>query len=1144
MKKKRFFPGNKWSGIKKLLLVMKLTTLFLFFSVMAMAARSYSQNARFDLNVKNATIIQVFDEIEQVTDFGFLFKTDQLDLNKRYTLDIKNTNVEKIMNEVLDKDLYSYNIIERTIVITKTGENASQNRTSEKITGKVTDSSGAPLPGVTIVVKGTTNGTITDKDGIYSLFNIPNGSIIQFSFIGMKSQEIQVSERSRIDIVMSEDVVGVDEVVVIGFGLTQKKETLSGAISSVGAEELAHSSSATASGALVGKMAGVNFRQTNGKPGSAPTLQIRNYGDPFVIIDGVQRDYESLSQLDFNDIENVSVLKDASASIYGMQASNGVIVVTTKKGKRNQKPKISLHSYYGVQNPDGYNVPADAKTYLKAIIQDETYNNVPDASRTITKEEYDKWVNGSDKDHKSFDWYNYIWKPAPQYYNNVSLSGGAQNMNYYISIGNFKQEGLLRNFNGFERTNFQSNIDVDVTKRLKVGMSITGRLEEQDQPGLPGDDYDFAVNAAFRNLPTKRPFANDNPKYPAISSIDPQYSYGWIDYDTSGKYFSKDKVIQLTGTVEYNILNGLKARGLFGYYFKNNHSSTREKAPILYSYDENSEQYNIAYQGSGRYLERNFQNSEEVTTNFQLDYHHVFGKHNVHFVTGAEHKTGEYPRVYIWGSPAADGIKTLNMSSVNAVTDDISYKQKRLGFIGRLNYDYDRKYIMEFSCRYDGSYFYKQGKRYGFFPSGSAGYHISRENFWQNNNFLNSLINDLKIRGSYGITGKEVGDALTYITGYNYNYGAAILDGKEVITSRVSGLATDNITWGRVYLLNIGADINMFKNRLTGSFEWFQRHEKGDLASRSDVYLPNEVGFSLPSENLNGDYTRGTEFSLNWHDKIKDFEYWAGGNFTFSRWVTGERYKPHWSSAYDRYRDLYNTDGRYRDGSFQLVAIGQFKSWEEIANYPIDQDHYGNTTIRPGDYIYKDVNHDGYINDLDMKNVTYRVNGGTPWINFAFNIGGRWKGFDLRADFAGGSCYTYEQQSYMRYFDGNANVSKYLAENSTWYNDIWDKTSGFKIGKYPLLTKGVNNWMNTQWPNSKWQTNVTYVKLRNLEFGYTLPEMLTSKVNISNVRIYVSGQNILTFTNMPGNLDPEITSNSGMSYPNPKVYNIGLKVEF
>jgi hypothetical protein len=516
-------------------------------------------------------------------------------------------------------------------------------------------------------------------------------------------------------------------------------------------------------------------------------------------------------------------------------------------------------------------------------------------------------------------------------------------------------------------------------------------------------------------------------------------------------------------------------------------------------------------------------------------------------IAGVENRSNQDPSLYALGSPAANGIAFIpnSASSITTLTDNLSFKQSRIGYIGRVSYDYNNKYIAEFSGRYDGSYFYAPDRRFGFFPSASLAYVVSQEDFWKKSSLLNN-INTFKLRGSYGVMGKDLGAALAYLDGYNYgNQGVAVINGQEIITSRVGALATKTVSWGRVKTINLGVDITLLNNRLSGSFEWFDRHQTGELASRTDVLLPDLVGFARPQENLNSDHTRGIEVMANWRDVIGKVNYFVGGSMTFSRWITGYRYNPRFSSDWDRYRyQGGNDEGRFRDGTMQLVGLKQFESWEEIANHPIDQDHEGNRTIRPGDFMFKDLNGDGFINDLDMEIVTYRVNNGTPWINFNFNLGASYKGIDFRADFVGGTGTTYEQQGYMRYFDSNQNVSQYLADNSTWYKDIWDKNSGFNIGKYPLLTRGANNWMTTHWPNNFWQTNVTYVKLRNLEFGYTIPYTVLKRVGISNLRFYVAGQNVLAISNMPGGLDPEITSNGGNSYPNPRVYTMGVQVKF
>jgi TonB-linked SusC/RagA family outer membrane protein len=1025
----------------------------------------------------------------------------------------------------------------------------AQNTRRVRITGQVTDlSTGETLIGATVKVKGAPNVTTTDGAGKFSL-DIPGvNSVLTVSYSGYTASDIETEGKTVLDIKLARASINLDDVVVVGFGLTTKKATLAGSVATVTADELSHARAATASGALVGKVPGINFRQTTGRPGSAPDIQIRNFGTPMIVIDGVTRDYANFSNLDFNDIESINVLKDGSAAIYGMQAANGVVVITTKKGKRNQKPTVSFQSYYAAQKVANYNKPADAKTYIKALVQDETFNN---RTRTITREQYDKWMAGTEPGYEGFNWYDHIWgKAAPQIYNSFNLSGGSENTDYYVSVGNLQQKPIMRNLgDGFKRTNFQSKITSTINKRIRVGIGAIGRLETTSQAGLPGDDYGFAEQTAFRNLPTLKPYANNNPLYPGVSSIDQQYSYGWVGYESSGKFTQERRAIQLNGDIEIQLLPGLKARALGSYSFTNTQVDLHEKSPLLYVYDQPTDKYNLAPNlPTARYVERNFTNRTETSTNVQLDYKKSFGDHNFQAVVGNEMRSNIEPNLYALGSPPANGIAFIpnSAASITTLTDQLSYKQKRHSYLGKVNYDYKGKYIAEFLGTYQGSFNYASDRRYGLFAFGALAYRISEESFWQNSAVLSKL-SDFKLKGSYGETGRELG-ALGYLSGYNYGtQGIAVINGQDVITARITGLPTLNVSWGRVKTLNFGVEASTLDSRLSGSFEWFNRHETGELAAKVDVLLPDLVGFARPQDNLNSNRTRGIEAVLNWRDAVGRFNYNIGGNFVFSRTITGYRYKQNerWTSEWDRYRNgLGNDEGRFSGGSMQLVAIGQFQSWEEIAKYPVDQDHEGNRTIRPGDYMFQDTNGDGFINDLDMNVVTYRVNGGTPWINFGFNLGASYKGFDVRADWVGATGQTYEQQGYMRYFDANQNVSQYLADNSTWYKDIWDRNSGFNIGKYPLLTRGANNWMTTHWPNNYWQVNLTYVKLRNLEIGYTIPYGITKRIGLSNFKVYAAGQNVLQISNMPGNLDPEITSSGGNSYPNPRLYTLGIQVKF
>ena len=372
MKKKRFFRGREWPGwMKKLLVMMKLTAFLLFLSVMAMATGSYSQNTRFDLNVKNASIVQVLEEIERQTEYGFLFKTNQLDLNERYTLDLKSAKIETVMGKILNKDLYSYRIMDRIIVISKKGLDASLagDQNSGKVLGKVTDSSGSPLPGVTVVVKGTTQGTVTNADGEYSLSDLPENATLQFSFVGMKTQEVKVGSQTNINMVMEVDAIGLDEIVAVGYG-TQRKADLTGSVSAISEKEMEKLNVTQTSQLLTGLASGVTVTQSSGQPGrDNVNVTIRGLGtfsgagnNPLVLVDGLS---SSLDNVNINDIESISILKDAaSASIYGTRGANGVILVTTKKGKQGEF-KISYQGNVGIQRPTETVQIADSWVYAE-----------------------------------------------------------------------------------------------------------------------------------------------------------------------------------------------------------------------------------------------------------------------------------------------------------------------------------------------------------------------------------------------------------------------------------------------------------------------------------------------------------------------------------------------------------------------------------------------------------------------------------------------------------------------------------------------------------------------------------------------------------------------------------------------------------
>lgn len=1014
----------------------------------------------------------------------------------------------------------------------------------QEIKGTVRDEQGKPLQGVTVLPKSEPSaGTVTNAQGEFTLSVSSPDEIIVFRSIGYASQEVPVQEGElQITLIASGD--NLEEVVVVGYG-TQKKESVTGAISSVGAEDLARSTAVTTSGALVGKIAGVNSRMPDGRPGGATSINIRNMGTPLYVIDGVQKDEGQFNNLDFNDIENISVLKDASAAIYGVRAANGVVVVTTKKGKRGDNNEFNINSYYGWQSMFRFPEPASAGTYIKSYIQSDAILGIPNPQ--YTPEDLAKWEQGTEKDYRPWDWYDYILETSPQRYISGSMSGGSEKINYYLSAGHLDQQSIIRNYGGFNRTNVQFNLEANVSERLKVGGNLNGRIEKRRQPGVPGvDDTWQALFAIYRNLPTARPFANDNPLYPARTASNTETNFGMLNYDLSGEFQDTWRVMQLNFNAEYQLSDHLKLTGLVGYYYAHRWMDNQEFTYKLYDYDEETDTYPVVFSMDNPWRERQIEMKEELSYQATLNYNRSFDEHTLGALFAAEAIQRNTPEFWMHDRPASNALSLIYFPTMDQFNDYGNSTQARAGFAGRVNYDYAQKYLLEVAARYDGSWKFPKDSRWGFFPSISGGWRISQEEFWKNS-ALGDKFTELKLRASYGVLGDDNLDpwnyfAFGFMPGYSYNVGGAALDGAYVVGSQPRGLPVRTLSWLRANTFDVGIDFSLFGGKLTGTLDYFNRKRTGLPAARYDVLIPAEVGFSLPYENLNSDIHRGVDGSIMWSSHIQEFQYRVGGNFTFARQIDGEQYKPRFGNSYDQYRSsIYN---RYAFLNWGYESIGQFQSWEEIQNYDVDNDQQGNTTLRPGDIKYNDVNGDGVINHLDSRPIGYRQ-GGLPYLNFALNLGFAYKGFDLAVDFTGASFASYRanHEGMLPFHDGGNNAAYYM-ENQWMLSDITDPNSELIPGTFPTLIRGNQNHSN-YWHSDFWVMNVTYIKLRNLQFGYTLPTRLTERWGLKNVRVYSMMQNLFSIDNLGEmKIDPEITSESGIQYPTNRVINLGLNLTF
>lgn len=1021
-----------------------------------------------------------------------------------------------------------------------------------QVTGHVADATGEPIIGANVTVKGTTVGTITDIDGNFTLEVGSTDGTLVVSFIGYKSAEAAIKGKSPINVILQEDTETLDEVVVVGYG-TQNRKSLTGAISDVKSESLTRSVSTTTAGALSGKIAGISTRAKDARPGKGISLEIRNMGAPLYVIDGIPyggntgNDWlvnsevsgnDVFNSLNIEDIESITVLKDASAAIYGLRASNGVVLVTTKKGKKNEKVSINVNGYYGWQNLTRFPELANAEQYTRGLAE-AAQNRGEDPNSVYTKEELAKWAAGTEKGYKSYDYYDMIMrKNVPQYHVNASVTGGSERTNYYLSVAHTSQEAMMPDFN-YQRTNFQLNLDTKITNRFTIGAQVSGRYEKTNDVGLPGGDgYYSAILAVFKMRPIDSPYANDNPNY--IRNID-SYRNGYnpaaFRRDIAGYKDSMTRYANINAYAQYDFGFGLTAKATFSYGYTNSRFDGYQYAYQIYTYDEASDTYN-GTNAAGRWRLQIDRSVPTCYMQLQLNYNKQIKDHNISAVLGYEASDYDWSKKTYGTEPSTDYLPLLQMDEINSFGDEWSY-EARAGWLARVNYDYAHKYLVELLARYDGSYLYAPSQRWGFFPGASIGWRISEENFFAP---LKSVVDDLKIRASIGQTGTESGVSLFgYLSGYNWNQGSAVLDGEYVTGLNQRGLPVTNLSWTKNTTKNIGFDLTMFGNRLTISADAFRKDITGVPAARYDVLLPSEVGYSLPNENLNKQAYVGTEAMATWTDHIGDFNYRVSGNITFSRYRNIESYKPRFSNSWDEYRN--SSEDRWGGIYWGYQVIGQFQSEEEIKNYPVNLDGQGNTTLLPGDLIYKDVNNDGVINGMDERPIGF-PEGWAPILSFGGNIGLEWKGIDLNIDFSGGAMQGWRQNYELtNAYHNGGNSPAYLLEDRWHRLDLYDPESEWVPGRYPAIRNGEFAYNNKN--SDFWLHNVHYLRISNLEIGYSLPTWMLKPIHAQKVRIYGSVSNLCSFDNVHQyGIDPEITAAAAVVYPQQRTFLVGFNVTF
>jgi len=1037
-----------------------------------------------------------------------------------------------------------------------------------KITGTVTSDIGEQLPGASVVIVGTTKGTTTNSKGSFVIEALATDKL-KFSLIGFLSKEIVVGNQTNIDLILDFDDRSLDEVVVIGFG-TQKKESVTGSIAVITSKDIerVHAGSTVSSG-LAGKIAGVTFRQADARPGSSASIQIRNMGIPLFIIDGIQQDQGQFNNIAPNDIESISVLKDAaSAAVYGARAANGVVVVTTKKG--TGETKINFDANYGFQNyfryPQALTSSYDYLYYRADAELNGVYNGGTGKGTAITQELLNGYkaaqngdLSGPNAAYKSFDWQKYIFEDnanAPMATHNVNFSGGSEKVNYYVSATNLNQKSNLGKEWNFNRTNFQSNVTAKPNKNLSINMNINGRLETRTNPGVPGgDDYNLPSQAILRNTPLERPFANDNPKYLSDLGGHASTNYAFLNQTLGGKFNENWRVLTTGLSAEYSVpaIKGLKVKGNFSHYVADLLYDNHEYTFITYSYDATTDTYFDNKKGSTNpWRERTQRKEFNTTTQGIITYDNKFGKHTIGSTFVAERIFLKSLFNRIHSVPISNNLPLIYFPTAD-VYQDTQSSQATIGYVGRVSYNYADKYYLEASARRDSYYIFDPAKRVGYFPSISAGWRITEEPFMKKLLKNENILSDFKLRGSYGLLGdnQNIVAPYAYLPGYNYNVTTNVLDGQALLTSRDKGLPTNLLSWTQSLIKDIGIDFGMFNNKLTGTLEYFYRKRTGLPGTRNNILLPSELGYSLPQENLRSDAQYGEELSLSYQNNFRNIKFNFGGNIGYTRSKNLVSFNPIFSNSLDQYRN--STENRLSRIDWGYEVQGQFSSQEQINNYKVNIDGQGNKTLIPGDLIFKDQNGDGKIDSFDERPIGYGGFGNTtvnPNINFGFTVGASYKSFTFQADFSGGSGLTWFQNNEMRWAFQNGSASGGNLNTiflDRWHRtDVYDLNSAWIPGKFPANRFDPKNGHSNYAANSDfWMTDVKFFRARTMELAYTIPSKYLNLFKLKNARVYLNGYNLFSIDNLKSlNVDPEISNTNGMQAPQNRIVNLGFNLSF
>jgi TonB-linked SusC/RagA family outer membrane protein len=1130
---------------------MKLTFYLLLLTIFqGIAANSYSQNTKLSFKLNDVKVRDVLSVIEDKSEFYFLFNSKLVDVERKVDINVSNQQIDKILSSIFDGTNVGYTVMDRQIILQPTNEVSELGVSMQqqiKITGKITDvATGESLPGVNIVVKGTMTGTLTDVDGVYSI-NVPGKNVtLVFSFVGYNTQEIVVNDKTVLNVALKVNTTELDELVVVGYGV-QKRTNVVGAVASVSGDKLQNIPAMNVSNAISGMIPGATVMQTSGEPGQgSPRIQVRGRTTMnidgstdrlsnddkkapkvLVVIDGVPG--RSMDEIDPNDIESLSVLKDASAAIYGASAANGVILIKTKSGK-DGKPRLNYQFYEGVMTPTITPDVTNAADYATMLSE---YQVAQGKTRRYTDKDIELFRNGKDPwEHPNTDWYGDLikkWTTTTRH--NITLDGGANGMRYYVSFGLKSDDAMYKaSSTRYKQYNVRTKIEMPVNDWLKTGIEIAGFLTDRQYPYKSADNI---VGQSTRLVPTNWSFwPTKEGRYPG-----PDIEYGDNPVETStlsaGKNDQKTYRVLSTfnATIDVPFIKGLSFTGSYNYDLTNYYNKQFYKPWILYYPN-----WDKATRGADGYItdmpltptlrglsspenKERYDRTISQTILVNANYVKKFGDHSISLFAGFEQYQSDwnyfdaYRKYYI-----SDVIQTMDAGNAKDqnITGSASISARK-SYIGRASYDYKGKYLAEFVFRADGSLKFPTDGRWGYFPALLLGWRASEEDFWKNNL---AFINYFKLRGSIGQMGMDPGYSFQFMD--KYNIGTGMTYGTTGAIQTVVGpptVANPNITWETQTTYNLGFDSKFLNELFSLNAEFFYSRRENIMVAK-DASVPNFTGLYLPQENLGIYDNRGFELEGGYHKAIsKDFRIDATANISYNHGKIVFMDEPAKAKPWQQ------LTGHSFGAWLMYDAIGIYKDQAQVDATP----HV--TGAKAGDVIFRDVSGDGKI-DGDDRILVDHVDAPETFYGATVNL--NYKAFTLSVQIQGQGKFLKDSQ----YDNRRGEAGNYFQ----WqFDNRWTPTN-----TVTNVARAYNRddlyWSKDVRMNDYWLENTAFCRLKNVVLNYVIPSKYYSKIGLARASVYVSGNNLALIYSATKKWDPE-TNNPG-SYPNMKTFAIGANITF